>query len=443
MGTVIGLVFVDIFGPMVSLVTNGINAMIRAWRSMSDTTRRVISVISLLASGFAVMLGAVMAFGGALTLAITLLGELLVIVVAVMGGIVLAMLPVIAGIGALIGTAYALYRAWETNFGGLRDFVKDWAGTVRRTFLGLHQIFTEGRLSGGIWGDLIANESEELRNTLRAIETFVGRARELWTGFVNRFRELWTQLGPSIRFLRESVDRLGSSIRTTTRHLARQANAVSDEAYSEFGATLAEVVVGALERVIVATAQTILVLGWLIRAIQHPAFQAFLTLLTAIADAVSAIVRGVSFLLNIGESLNPVAWLQGLEQWRRGAEVTAIPALRAAGMEAPTTSERLALLTGAELPPRPTTTEDATSRPATASARAEGDRVTALVDAFFRAEEARTRGGGAGRRIENHVAFQVDRRTLQEIIQTINVDGETGDGEVVTDPFGYPQSVPG
>jgi TP901 family phage tail tape measure protein len=427
--TVFGHTFGVLFRPIALAITESINLIARAWRGMEERAQLVIGAIILFGGALAVVLGFALTFGGAITVMIALLGELLLVVGAVAAGIVAAMVPVIAIIAALTATAYALWRAWQQNLGGLRSWTQSWSRDIQFAFRALHEIFTTGRMSRGVFGDLMDRDSATLGKFLQDVQMFVARARDLWSGFVARFRELWNQMGPVLRFLRSSVDRLAQSVGGTASTLIRLTGAASTgrDTWRGYGADLAQTVVGALEMVIIATAQTILVLGWLIRLIQHPAFQGFLSIITAIADALMVIADVIGTIADFGESVNPLSWLFAAEQFRRGEDVTAIPLVNwFTGEENVTTAERLALLSGSELPP--STGERA--RPAVAEAQGRQDSADVLLE---RLRGAQGTGRGGTTRLQNQMTMMVDRNALGEILQDLEIDTATGNGEIVSD----------
>ena len=115
---------------MIRLVTGTLNRMILVWRSIPEGMRSIIGIVTLVVAGFSIFGGAITFVIGTVILLASMLGSLLGVLAAVAVGVAIAMVPIMAAFGGAIAIGYALYRAYEENLGGLRDFVTDIASQV-------------------------------------------------------------------------------------------------------------------------------------------------------------------------------------------------------------------------------------------------------------------------------------------------------------------------
>jgi TP901 family phage tail tape measure protein len=290
LGTVIGQTFGDIFRPMVTAVTNTINAFIRAWVSLPENLRKFIGIATLVAAGFSVIAGGAGVVIGGLVLVIGLFGELALIAAAVGAGIAAAMIPAMAAIGALVAAGYGLYRAWQENLGGLGAFVETWVGRVRRTWAGLEMIFTQGYLGGGALRDLLANNETQMVSWLRTIEQVVDNAKAVWRGFRHEFAQVWQEMDQPIAEFREALDGLfGQLISSHTTMTSRLGEIPSDQ-YEGFGRTLAQGVGEGFRLMVQAATSAVQVLTQIVGIIESPAWQTFTTVAIKIAEVLQWIM---------------------------------------------------------------------------------------------------------------------------------------------------------
>jgi TP901 family phage tail tape measure protein len=439
--TVFGRTFGVLFRPVMIAVTESINLVARTWRGLSDRTQRVIAVFALSSASFAIVTGFLMTMGGIIVLVVTLLGSLLGTLAAVMGGIVLAMLPVIAIFAAASAVAYTLYRAYQDNLGGLADFVDAQISRIRLAWQGLVEIFTQGHFSEAVSEQLGLAENEGIRPFIMTIRDLWARVRSIAIGFREAWSGVWASLGPVIEELRGAFTNLMSEVSSAFGGITDGANTIPFSQFESFGAMLAETVGGALRSLIQGLTTVIrVVLGvWRVfrsvRDFLMPFFELWvanmrpvIALLRLLWDIISAIHR-------ITQIFNPVAWIRrGLEAVGRRGEPGTEEARRARPRDDPfdvfQTDQRRR-----EADDR---TEASTRRPAAAEGEARGGDIDALLASL---EGLEAPGAGGARRLENRVTLEVDRRTLGEVIQSLDLDDETGAGGVVTDEFGNRSSV--
>jgi TP901 family phage tail tape measure protein len=429
--TVIGRTFGPIFRPIVLAFTETVNTLTQAWLAIPESIRTFIASMTLGGGAFAVVSGVIMIVVGAVVLLISVAGELLLIIAGVSAGIIAAMAPVIAIGAAIAGIAVGVFRAWQRDFGGLRTWTERWALRIRLIFRALRDIFTTGEISRGVWGALVSRESLRLREGLQAVNLFVNKVRLVWASFVARFRERWAELSPVFQLFRESVDELGGAFGNMIGGMAGRASEVPTGEFESFGATLADTVVGGFRQIIIAASLLIVVLARLIQAIESPAFQGFLSILTGIADMIIFITDAVSFLYNglrdFQEVINPLAWITSGIQALTGNDVNAIPFFREEGEDRYGVNDFLSLVTGTPTPADTTRTEQGTARP---GATAEGARGVSDARMFAMLEQL---GAGEQRttlNIENEMS--IDGETLDRIIDEVELRSSTFEGGITT-----------
>ncbi len=248
----------EIFGrtllPVVTPVINGISRVVlflqRLAKSMPGVTRVVL--------GLSMALGAILVAAGSVTAAIGLVGVALpavqagiVAVGAALSGVGAAIatwfLPVTAVIAGVILAVYLLKRAWETNFGGIRDTVLSAWNKIRLVFEGIRALI--GSLSGGI-----GQMSAELANKLKAagllgfvvtVFKVYHRVREalagLWGAFSHAFERIRAILGPAVGALMGAFGALGRAVFSVTEIFGIVAGSAEGSTWRKFGAVIGTV----------------------------------------------------------------------------------------------------------------------------------------------------------------------------------------------------------
>ncbi|MBT8341086.1 MAG: phage tail tape measure protein [Desulfatitalea sp.] len=211
--------------PVVTPVINGISRVILFLQRLSNSmpgVNRVELTLSL-------ALGAILVAAGSVTAALGLVGVGLpavqagiVAVGAALSGVGAAIatwfLPVTAIIAGVILAVYLLKRAWETNFGGIRDTVIGAWNKIQLVFEGIRALI--GSLSGGV-----GQMSAELANKLKAagllgfvvaVFKVYYRVREalagLWGAFSHAFERIHAILGPAVGALMSAFGTLARAV---------------------------------------------------------------------------------------------------------------------------------------------------------------------------------------------------------------------------------------
>lgn len=210
--------------PVVTPIMKGLSKVIltlQGWaKSMPGVTRAVLT--------FTLVLGAILTIAGAVTAAIGTVGIMIPAIeagLAAIGGIA-------AGVGAAIGTylfpviaiaagvalaVYLLKKAWETNFGGIRDFVTGLWDTIKLAFEGISTLI--GSLNGNV-GQMSAELAQKLQNAglldfVVTVFMLYYRVREyltgLWEGFSGAFGKIKAILEPVVRSVLSAYMELGKA----------------------------------------------------------------------------------------------------------------------------------------------------------------------------------------------------------------------------------------
>lgn len=162
--------------------------------------------LSPAAKAFVVALGGIAAAAGPVLVVIggivTAIGGLVMAIGAIVGSastIAIVLAAVVGGllqlgppIAAAIAWGYALYTAWETNFGGIRDFVEDVAEAVKIGWAAAMAAF------GQVTQDVLAKvadwwreHADEIKASLAVIEGYVKAG-------LDRLRQFWAENGDDI-----------------------------------------------------------------------------------------------------------------------------------------------------------------------------------------------------------------------------------------------------
>lgn len=435
-GIVVGEAFAEIFTPLIGLMVDALNIFIRAWDSIPRSFRRVIAIIVLVGGAFGTASGFIITVVGIVVLLVAVLGELLIVAGAVAAGMIVAMLPVVAAIGAIGVAIIALRRAWQENLGGLRTWTTRWVNRITLAWRALTEVFTTGGFSEEVYNEMQRAGNEGVMGFVIDIFRAASRIKAIWDGLVTGFESMWEQLAPTFEFFMDSVDSLGESIGLTTGALTTQVNSLGIDRYEKFGQTLGVRIAGGLQTVLILAAQLVLVLGWLIRAVTHPAFQTFLRIVLAIAGALGDVVTAVQTLRGAMESFNPVNWVMAAVQGATGADVTAVPLLTSLGIVSPATAggpafggSGLAIPAPIQRGGAPTRApESGTARPAATQAESVSEMTSQLQELN---DTLSGRGQQRGRPINIRNRVEVDSRVVSERVDRFHEDNAAANGQSI------------
>ncbi len=155
--------------------------------------------------------------------------------------------PVVAVIAAVVIAVIALRKAWETNFGGIRDFVLGAWNKVSLAFQGIRALI--GSLSGGS-GQMSAElakklEAAGLMKFVTTVFQVYYRVRQfltgLWQAFSSAFEKIRAILEPPIRAIMGAFAELGRALLSVFGIFGKTATSVDSASFKSFGQTLGKV----------------------------------------------------------------------------------------------------------------------------------------------------------------------------------------------------------
>lgn len=297
--TVIGQTFAQIFRPMVLIVTNTLNAFIRVWTSIPQGARTIIGAIVLLGGVMFIFSGVIGVVVGTVVLLILVLGKLLLIMLAVAAAVAIMMAPVIVAMGVLAGAALLVYRAWQDNLGGLRDWLEGWTNRVSLAWRALVALFSEGGLSGELRDEFNRAENSGIRDFVGQIYDFGHRIQEFWNGLSTTFRAAWKDMGPMWAEFRVALQQLfvevGNLFGEGPGSLVTGVNNLDPNSVRGMGASFGQQLAQGLRLAVRALTAFIQAASLVVRLIRMamPFFRAIHRTNMAIAGAFMAVVNAV------------------------------------------------------------------------------------------------------------------------------------------------------
>lgn len=181
------------------------------WARVHPGLTRAILATSLALGGLLVVVGGGMALIGSLGLllpgiqaGLAALGPMLAGAVGAVGA---SLLPVTLIIAGVIAAVWVLYRAWQTNFGGIRDVLTNAWINIRAVFTGVLQLITSFNGATGTMSAEVAAQLQKagLLNFVVTVFQVYARVRSflegLWAGFSSFFGNIRTAVEPSVTAL--------------------------------------------------------------------------------------------------------------------------------------------------------------------------------------------------------------------------------------------------
>ena len=188
-------------------------------------------------------------------------------------------LPVVAIIGGVVLAVYLLKKAWESNFGGIRDMILGVWGRVKLVFGAVRGLISS--LTGGM-GEMAAELAKKLEQAgllglVVAVFRVYYRVRQFLTGlqqaFSSAFGKIRTILEPPVRALVAAFGRLFQAIGSVTSIFSLAADSADASSFRALGATLGAVLgviaqIGGylLKFVVYVLVGVIEVVAWVVRA---------------------------------------------------------------------------------------------------------------------------------------------------------------------------------
>ena len=266
--------------PVVTPVIRGISRVIMLFQRLAKSIpglTRVVLTLSLALGSMLVVAGSVMAGIGMIGLALPAIkAGILAIGASATGlGATIAawFFPVTAAIAGIVLAVYLLKKAWETNFGGIRDTVLGAWEKVRLAVQGIRALVTS--LNGGV-----GQMSAELAQNLEAaglmgfvttvfkgyyrVRTFLAG---LWGSFSEVFGSIRAILEPAVQSLMTAFGALGRAVFSILEIFGVATGATDGAAWRSFGQVIGTVAGVLLQGVAYALRVVIWNLSLLVRGL--------------------------------------------------------------------------------------------------------------------------------------------------------------------------------
>ncbi|HOZ46586.1 MAG TPA: phage tail tape measure protein [Candidatus Hydrogenedentes bacterium] len=234
--------------PVVAPVIGGISKVILFLQRMAKASpgvTRVVLTLSMALGGILVAAGGVVAGIGMLGLALPAIKAGILAIGASAAGVGSAIaawfLPVTAAIAGVVLAVYLMKKAWETNFGGIRDMVVGVWEKARLAIQGIQALV--GSLNGGV-GQMSAElaqklEAAGLMGFVTTVFRIYHRVREflagLWGAFSEVFGRIRAILEPAVQSLMTAFGALGRAVFSILEVFGVAAGATDGASWRSFG----------------------------------------------------------------------------------------------------------------------------------------------------------------------------------------------------------------
>ena len=243
--TLLGESFAAVFKPIVKAIVGVVQGIARFINEVPEEIRTA-------TAGFFVFMSAVMAVGGAFTILtgifLAMLPFMNAILMAMAIGTALAA-PFILAIGAAGLAIVGLREVFNSNIGGIADYLRGVWHKVRIAFTALRQLFTQGFLSGPIVGELQKNQG--VHQFVITMFRIGRRVVHFFEGIGAGFRAAMVTLQPAIQGFMGSFNRLLVTLGLVNEDANGLANSPM-ETWAERGAQFGHLLARSLEIVIYA-----------------------------------------------------------------------------------------------------------------------------------------------------------------------------------------------
>ncbi|PIE16491.1 MAG: phage tail tape measure protein [Proteobacteria bacterium] len=173
---VLGEPFAQVFKPIVRLLVNVLNAILRAFQAIPAPIKRIFAGLVTAVGGFLMLVGGVIAAKAAIALLAIGFKALGITI----GGILATLLPAILIVAVLGAVVAGFVVAFRRNVGGIADFARRMWERITLFFRGLRQLFEQGGFSGAVREEL--NLAENLSHDYPQVvpEAFSNESKERW-----------------------------------------------------------------------------------------------------------------------------------------------------------------------------------------------------------------------------------------------------------------------
>ncbi len=279
---ILGRTLLPVVAPVLDAFSRGIVFFQGLARSAPGLTR-VLLTLSIGIGAVLTVVGGVIAAAGTIGLMLPAIKAGLAAMGLSIAGIGAAFttyfLPVVAIIGGVVLAVYLLRKAWETNFGGIRDTILGVWGRVKLGFGAIRALISS--LTGGM-GQMSAELADKLKQAgllglVVAVFRVYYRVRQFLAGlqeaFASAFGQVRAILEPSIRALVGAFGSLFGAIGSVTSIFSLAADSADASSFRTLGVTLGAVLgviaqIGAflLKFVVYGLVGIIEAVAWVVRA---------------------------------------------------------------------------------------------------------------------------------------------------------------------------------
>jgi len=280
---ILGRTLLPVVTPIIQGISKAVLFFQKLAKSMPGLTR-VVLTLSMALGAVLVVVGGVIAAAGTIGLMLPAIKAGLAAMGAAVAGVGSAFatyfLPVVAIIGGVVLAVYLLKRAWETNFGGIRDTILGAWEKVKLVFNGIRELISSlsggsGRMSAELAKKL---EAAGLMGLVVTVFRIYYRVRQfltgLWQAFSNAFGKIRAILEPAVRALMQAYGALYKAVFSVLEIFGLAASSADASSYRSLGETLGTVLgviakVGAylLKFVIFNLVAVVKVVTWVVRAV--------------------------------------------------------------------------------------------------------------------------------------------------------------------------------
>lgn len=280
---ILGRTLLPVVTPIIQGISKAVLFFQKLAKSMPGLTR-VVLTLSMALGAVLVVAGGVIAAAGTIGLMLPAIKAGLAAMGAAVAGVGSAFatyfLPVVAIIGGVVLAVYLLKRAWETNFGGIRDTILGAWEKVKLVFTGIRELISSlsggsGRMSAELAKKL---ETAGLMGLVVTVFRVYYRVRQfltgLWQAFSNAFGKIRAILGPAVSALMQAYGALYKAVFSVLEIFGLASSSADASSYRSLGETLGTVLgviakVGAylLKFVIYNLVAVVKVVTWAVRAV--------------------------------------------------------------------------------------------------------------------------------------------------------------------------------
>jgi len=204
----LGEPFAAVFKPIVRVIVNVLNAILRAFQAIPAPIKKIFACIVLAAGSFLMLVGGVIVAKAVIALLVIGFKALGITI----GGIMATLLPAIL-IVAVLGTVIAGFVVtFRRNVGGIADFGRRVWDRMKLFWRGLTQLFEQGGFSGAVREGLNRAENQGLKRFLISLYQIVHRIKQIWEGFKDGFTSTIEEARPVFEDLADALSDLGQEI---------------------------------------------------------------------------------------------------------------------------------------------------------------------------------------------------------------------------------------